>query len=375
LARTLRGGFGPVVNHAPSYNLPSPYTIGGSEGAYYIQAISPGAYALPMEQNAADFTGVPVWEVGQFKAINSAIDASVLFGICYRWQYTDTDGDGLYHCIGLRGIGQANGRYKVALTQNDGTADAISSSDYASSDLLTIRREWNGTTCILEINGLVEATFTTANRPTNGRVLLWVVTGDVGTGLTKRWSNWATATGASGADRPGATAESFRLDPNGNVVDGWVGVYTDWDDFVAGGTPDDGTTICYAAQGIATEVSALTTASPTGVVGGVYVIMRTRMNVANKGATLYAVIQQSGANQVLKLMDTIDNTEWRGVRGLINTAPGGSWDIPNLEAGAKRFPAGDAANLEVTALCVELIALTDDPAAAAADRRRLLAAG
>lgn len=385
MALTLHGGFGPDLIHAETWSAgatPSGYSVvttpAPTQGLGRFKAVNPAAIWSLNWTGENSFTVQPyTWQVLTFRA-DGTFSSGTDFGII-RLEGNGTGTDP----IGLYGIGQANGRYKVALVDNAGTTiHATSTNDYASAADITIRVQWDGTNCKIWIDGVLEITHATTVKPQAGNCILWWHSGNMAT-VTKYWSGFVCVTSDTEADRPGTDLRRYRLDPNANTSDnGWGqplacasanGRFEEWDDYAAGGAPDSGTTFNCKDAGIASHVSGLTTATAVGTILGAIGHSWQRTNVANKAALLTPKIAYAGAS-VLGASQ-VQTTAWVSHMMVQATVPGGgAWSqtvIDGLEYGTRRSDS-EVADAEVSAIAVEVFAIDADPPPAATDRRRFV---
>jgi len=153
--------------------------------------------------------------------------------------------------------------------------------------------------------------------------------------------------------------------------------WSKWDDW-NGGSADDATTFnCGVSTAAWKQISQLSALTLSGI-NGVYVRARCRANIASKTVTTYMIIRDSTPNEQEKINPNLASTTWFMYVGqAFDVAPdGGAWTQAKLDdtrLGVRTIVINGAHD-QWTAIFMECFAVDDDPpAAAGADRRRLLA--
>jgi len=369
-----RGGVAPECIHAGTYavasTVPASYSVvttpAPSQGLGRFKAVNPAA-TWWLQRSGMTFAAQPwTWLVQRdFRAVGTfSAGSNFCIGIMN------------FEALGLRGFGQASGKYKVALVDLTGAAQGTSTTEYASNVDITIRVQWNGSEAKVWINGLLEITVATTGRPTTGQMILWWLASDMAT-VTKYWGVYSVATSDTEADRIGTNLRRGRLDPTGDTTEDDFGqqgascvagdaTFSNWDDYAGGGAPDDATTFnCGATLGTK-QVSSLSTVTVADVVLGVAARYWAHANIGDKGhVQLLARLKYAG--NAIDAADPLEaSATWVGWAEWFSTPPGGgAWSqtiIDGLECGCSRFGSA-AANLDVSAMAVEVFWVDADPPA------------
>lgn len=272
---------------------------------------------------------------------------------------------------------------------NFGIRDTFGSGVYATGTEHTLRLEINGTTQKLWVNGTLELSLARTSVNASTDIALYVSGGAPGNGgYVIRHRHWFPTDSNNEAARPDGGTDVEVLFPVGDDVSATWGdetcagagaTYTKWDDWASGVT-DDATTFNCGITGLpGKEISRVTNPAPT-VTGlfGVYVRARRRANVASKTVLSFTLIRDGSANEREVSNANVVATNWETkFHESFDIAPdAGAWTqtkLDDLRVGY-RHPAGNGAHVQVTAMFVEAGGIGNDPpAAAGADRRRLLA--
>lgn len=391
MAGTLRAAWGPEINHIENYSIPGQpiptgYSIVSSpappQSAYAFKALNVSTFMTVNNGPIADAFAKQnyTWPILHFRADKAGgWSFGEKFGI-FRWRQFSNPSP--YNAIGLRGLGQAvGGGYKVALVDNAGNTNATSSTTYYSTDELAIRMEYDGTNCRVWIDGALEITYATSNKPTGGCIFLWHISGDMAT-VTKYYSSFACKTSTASANRPGTAVGTHLLIPSTNTSesdygddvdcgDSSLGDSANWDAWWAGGSPGATPYNCAPSGGNLQEVSALTTATVSDTVEGVISHHWQRPAGGSKVTDNWSRLKYDGNVAEIKL-DSLDTTDWLGHQAVHLDPPGGGpWTqtkINGLELG-HRVTTDNTTNIRIAAIGLVVVTLNSDPPPVTCKRR------
>lgn len=276
----------------------------------------------------------------------------------------------------IKFVNRASGTDVFSLTTTNAFATGVDHS---------VRATFDGHLWSIWVNGVQESTRAHYVKPSSGQILLQVQSG-MATGQSFLVTQPRVYFYDTESERPGFPCGAARLDPNANTSESAYysqvgactvddGTYANWDDYAAGGTPDDGTTFNCGNESLnGSETSSLSTWTiPSGqVVTGVVWRAWQRANIASKTVANWARLKYSGSLSEVA-QPNISWSAWPSATGtpnarlnpvFYNGAPGGGaltqTVIDGLEAGHRVVSTNDA-NAEVSALAVEVFSETDDP--------------
>ena len=376
MARTLRNGFGPELNHIGSITGSTTFTLTNSP------APDQGNYFLKCTTNDA---GTFFRNTGS----NSITPKSFVWLVLRQYTLTYDSWGATGESAGIIGAGATNSVPSFLVAKKSGTIDytvnikgtgatifATSESVYTSGTELTLLMEWNGTNIKVWINGRLEITYADTWQPLHDRI---ITSGNVNiTTPVRLWRGAMLCDSNSESDRPGTLVEVIQMDPNANGTDAEWGSHTDctastsgdytyWDDYTSGGTPNENTDYnCGEGNTDVEETSHLTAPSFTSghTIDGVKYYCWAKANIADKFVPIYSRLRSSSSVSDISL-GYLTTTAWVARREIYDTPPGGTtWasELAALEAGITRGSlADDEANIHVTALALEMFAVDNQP--------------
>lgn len=275
---------------------------------------------------------------------------------------------------------------KVVSTRG-GSHSATTVAAFNTGQTYALRMECNGTTWKLWVDSTLELTFTELDRFGSETIR---IDGSDQAGVEHGYSGIILCESDSESDRPdhmnievnviqptGDTAEDDYWDEAGS---GGSSGDANWSDVDLSGTAHE---TVHGWQGAATsnqsQTSSFSTLTPTAGLEIIGVTLRviTQATGGSKTVATNLKIQDASANEVLHAMTNMSWDNWRAHAIPFHTAPdGGAWqnfDLDDFRAGVEH-PSSNNANDEWALLIAEVAMVGNDaPAAAAEDRRHLMA--
>lgn len=382
MALELISAVGPELNHAASYyffdsNATRPTVVSTpapSQGTYRFETVGDGNRNQQRLTPQDTFTAKNfVWAcIRQFRL------SGTLLATSSPCEFFTPAGE-----LILMWRRQSNTTYTIDVTPTSGAnADAdkiITGTTVLNTDTdYALRLEFSGSIVKFWINGVLEGSAASTRKPSNEGISVDSRVGAAGgmeAGMTMRWARMGMFHSDLESDRPGTAVSIYRLDPNGNVAgendhsltacnNNLDGTFTAWDDYTAGGAPNNDTDYNCAENGAArTQTSDLTTATIVNNIMGVIVKYFQAANVTSKTVNSNARLK-SGGTGVNQALTNTAVTSYVTKGSVYRSVPGGgSWTqtvIDGLQAG-HNIPTGNGAHLKVTAMAVEVCSVDSDP--------------